>query len=196
MGWLLSLRRLGLGAAVSVAALAGSACAPPMSMRPIGGLPPTRNAEVGAALAGVGPRPYAIESWQAVGQAWASTRLSRRVDVSAITAFDDSGFALGGALRYAFVDGSRVWFGAEAEAGYLWVAAVLPASLRIAGEFRVYTAPRLGNWGSEWTPGIPLGLSIPLYDGFVLRAEGQVSWADFQYYNRRLLAAGAIVYQW
>ena len=167
-----------------------------MCMRPIGGLPPTRNAEIGAAFAGVGPRPYAEESWQAVGQAWASTRISRKVDVSAITAFDTSGFALGGAARIAFVQGSRVWLGAEAEAGWLWTAAVLHASLRIVGELRVYTAPRFGNWGSDWTPGIPLGLSVPIYDGFVLRAEGQVSWADFKYYNRCVLAAGALVYQW
>ena len=179
-----------------VAVTAAFGCAPPMSMRPIGGLPLTRNREVGAAFAGVGPRRYAEESWQGVGQAWASTRVSRAIDLSAITAFDTSGFALGAAARFAFVRGSRVWLGAEAEAGWLWTAAVLHVSLKIAGELRVYAAPRLGNWGADWTPGIPLGLSIPIYDGFVVRAEGQISWADFKYYNRRLLAAGAVVYQW
>src|SRR3954466_613391 len=171
-------------------------CAPPMCMRPVGGLPLTRNAEVGAAFAGVGPRPYAEESWQGVGQAWGTMRVSPAVDLSAITAFDPSGFALGGAVKVAFVRGSRVWLGAEAEAGWAWAAAVLHASLRIVGELRIYTAPRFGNWGTEWTPGIPLGVSVPIYDGFVLRAEGQVSCADFKYCNRRVLAAGAVVYQW
>jgi hypothetical protein len=167
-----------------------------MSLRPIGVLPEGRNQEVGAALAGVGPRPYVIENWQAVGQVWGTKRISRVIDVSAITAFDDSGLALGAAVKFAYVSGSRVWLGAEAEAGAVWAAIALPASLRIAGEFRVYTAPRLGNWGSNLTPGIPIGVNIPIYQGFVLRAEGQVSWADFKYYNRRVLAAGALVYQW
>lgn len=171
-------------------------CAPPMSLRPIGALPPTRNAEVGAAFAGVGPRPYAEESWQGVGQAWGTLRVNEKLDLSAVTAFDTSGAALGGAAKVAFVQGSRVSLGAEAELGYLWVAAALHASLRIFDEVRVYTAPRFGNWGSEWTPGIPVGVSVPIYGGFVLRAEGQVSWADFKYYNRRFLAAGAVVYQW
>jgi hypothetical protein len=177
-------------------ALAAIGCAPPMSMRPLGALPLTRNAELGAAFVGVGPRPYAEESWQGVGQAWGSTRVSDAVDLSAITAFDPSGFALGASAKVAFVRGSRVWLGAEAEAGWLWTAAVLHASLRIVGELRLYTAPRFGNWGSDWTPGIPVGLSIPIYDGFVLRAEGQVNWADFKYYNRRVLAAAGLVYQW
>jgi hypothetical protein len=191
-----SERTRGLRVSAMLTMIAAAGCAPPMSLRPIGGLPLTRDREVGAALAGVGPRPYAQESWQAVGQVWGSMHLTEKLDVSAISAFDTSGLALGGSARYAFVQGSRVWLGAEAEAGYLWVAAVLHASLRIAGEFRVYTAPRFGNWGSEWTPGIPLGVSVPIYGGFVLRAEGQVSWADFKYYNRRVLVAGGLVYQW
>jgi hypothetical protein len=30
----------------------------------------------------------------------------------------------------------------------------------------------------------------------VLRAEGQINWAAFKYYNRRVLAAAGIVFQW
>lgn len=188
--------RLNIVCVAFAAAMIALGCAPPMSMRPIGGLPLDRNAEVGAAFVRVGARPYVAESWQAVGQAWGTLRVSPAVDLSAVTAFDNTGFALGGAAKVAFVRGSRVWLGAEGELGWAWVAAALPVSLRIVGELRVYTAPRFGNWGSKWTPGIPVGVSVPIYEGFVLRAEGQVSWADFKYYNRRVLAAGAIVYQW
>ena len=170
--------------------------APLASLRPIGALTPERRVEVGAAYTGVGPRPYAEESWQSAGQAWTSLRLGRVVDLSAVTAFDASGFALGGAAKFAFVRGSRVWLGAEAEAGWLWAAAVLHASLRIADQLLVYTAPRLGNYGKDLTPGIPVGVNVPIYGGLVLRAEGQVNWAKFKYYNRRVLAAGGLAYQW
>jgi hypothetical protein len=188
--------RLGIVCVALAAASLAIGCAPPMSLRPIGGLPLDRNAEVGAAFVRVGARPYVEESWQGVGQAWGSLRVSPALDLSAVTAFDNSGFAFGAAAKLAYVRGSRVWLGVEGEAGWAWAALALPASLRIVGELRVYTAPRIGNWGSEWTPGIPVGVSVPIYGGFVLRAEGQVSWADFKYYNRRFLAAGAVVFQW
>jgi hypothetical protein len=170
-------------------------CAPPATLRPIGGLPPDRRAEVGAAFAGVGPRPYAVEPWRGVGQAWGTLRITRALDLSAITAFDTSAFALGGAARLSFLQSSRVALGVEAEGGWLWTALALPLSLRIVDELRIYTAPRIGTFGSYWTPGVPLGVSIPVASGFVLRAEGQLSWADFKYYNRRVLAAAALVYQ-
>jgi hypothetical protein len=175
--------------------LMAAACAPPASLRPLGGLPETRNMEVGGAFAGVSPRPYATESWHYVGQAWTTLRLTQALDVSAITAFDTSGFALGGAAQLAFFRSSHLRLGGEVELGWLWAALALPVSVRLFDELRIYTAPRLGNWGGYWAPGIPVGLSVPLYAGFVLRAEVQMSWADFAYYNRRVIGAGALVYQ-
>ncbi len=176
--------------------LLAAGCAPPAMLRPLASLPEGRNAEVGGAFAAVSPRPYATEAWHYVGQAWGSFRLTRALDLSAITAFDSSGFALGGALRLEAFHSSHLSLGPEVEGGWLWGAFAVHASLRLVDELRVYTAPRIGNWGGAWTPGVPVGLSVPLYGGFQLRGEGQLSWADFKYYNRRFIGAGALVYQW
>ncbi|MFI5309045.1 MAG: hypothetical protein ACHQ53_16945 [Polyangiales bacterium] len=63
-------------------------CAPPATLRPIGGLPEGRNWEVGGAFAGVSPRPYVTENWHYVGQAWTTARLTSALNLSAVTAFD------------------------------------------------------------------------------------------------------------
>jgi len=172
-----------------------TACAPPANLRPLGGLPEGRSLEVGGAFAGVSPRPYVNERWRYVGQAWTTGRVTKALNLSAVTAFDTSGFALGGAAQLECFHSSHLSLGGEVEAGYLWAGLSLQASVRLVGELRIYTAPRIGNWGGYWAPGIPLGVSIPLPEHFVLRGEAQMSWADFNYYNRRTLFAGALVYQ-
>ena len=76
------------------------------------------------------------------------------------------------------------------------VPASVPLALRIIDQTWLYSAPKLGNWGPEITPFVPLGLTVRIVDGFSLRCEGQLSWADWKYYNRRLhLGLGGAI-QW
>ena len=46
------------------------------------------------------------------------------------------------------------------------------------------------------TPFLPLGVSAQILETLSLRAEGQVSWADFKYYNRRVHWGLAVAHQW
>ena len=78
----------------------------------------------------------------------------------------------------------------------LWGAGSLGVAVRTLGNNWIYAAPRLGNIGFDWAFGIPAGVSVDLTHGFVLRAEAQLSWADFVYYNRRLHLASGLAYQW
>jgi len=176
--------------------LLANGCAPLASLRPLAGLGRDRDAEAGAAMSAVGPRPYADEPWQGAVQLWGSLRATKALELSAVTAFDTQAFALGGAARLAFLQQERFALGGEVELGWLWGALALHASLRIADEWRLYTAPRIGNWGDDWAPGVPVGLNAPLFSGLALRVEGQVSWAGFKYYNRRVLLAAGLAYQW
>lgn len=176
--------------------LVAGGCAPLATLRPLAGLGRDRDAEVGAAMTAVGPRPYVDEPWRGAAQLWGSLRATKALELSAVTAFDTEAFALGGAARLAFVQSDRVALGGEVELGWLWGALALHASLRIADEWRLYTAPRIGNWGDDWAPGIPVGLNAPLFGGLALRVEGQVNWAAFEYYNRRVLGGAGLAYQW
>ena len=61
--------------------------------------------------------------------------------------------------------------------------------------FWLYTAPRLGNQGVYATPAFPLGLSVRLFGGAVLRAEASLSYADFLAYQRRTHLGLGAAYQ-
>lgn len=157
---------------------------------------PDRSLELGVGVARVSPRPYVEESSADVGQAWVTGELSRnRVALSAITAFDSDALAVGGALRVNAIYTDRFSGGFEGEIGYLWGGFSVPMAVRLFDQTHVYTAPHLFNWGIDLAFGIPVGLSVRVYDGFVLRAEWQRSWQDFKYYNRREHLGVAAAYQ-
>ena len=170
-------------------------CSPIANLRPASGLMPGKKLEVGAGAAALRPRPYVTEDWEEAGQVWVTGNTSSLITLSAIGAFDSDAVAAGGALRVNLVRESRVAFGVEGELGYAWAALSLPVALRLFDESFIYSAPRLGTWSSDPIFGVPLGLSLRVYEGFLLRAEAQVSWQNFQYFNRRTHFAGAAVYQ-
>jgi hypothetical protein len=181
------------GIAACAALLFG--CAPLATLRPASGIPSEHHAEAGAALVRLSARPYVDESAAYTGQIWFSVERSRRLTLSGVTAFDRNAVASGFAARWNAVRSSRFAFGPEAEFGYAWAAGSLGLALRTVGENWIYAAPRLGNIGFDWAPAIPAGVSIDLTHGVALRAEAQLSWAEFKYYNRRLHLASGIAYQ-
>lgn len=155
-----------------------------------------RPRELGIAFSSVGARPYVEETAQLVGQAWWMLRLDERWAFTTLAAFDSSAAAVGAALRYQLASGSRAALAAEVEGGVAWAALGVPATLRLWRGGALYTAPRLGTWGSELTPFVPLGISAQIARSVALRAEAELSWADFRYYNRRLHWGLAIAHQW
>ncbi|MEZ4222796.1 MAG: hypothetical protein R3B13_17780 [Polyangiaceae bacterium] len=166
--------------------LSCNACGPIASFRPASGLMPERRLEVGAGIAGVTPRPYVDEPSASAGQLWLSGELDdHRVALSAITPFDDDAIGVGGAMRINALRTDRVFAGVEGEVGYLWFGLSLPLAVRVVDQSHLYATPRLFNWGRDLAFGVPLGLSLRVYEGYVLRAEWQRSWQDFKYYNRR-----------
>lgn len=177
-----------------VACLCG--CAPLAVLRPASGIPAPRNAELGAALVRFSARPYVEESAAYTGQVWFSFEPSRHFTLSALTAFDENAAAAGFAARWNALRTGRVAVGPEAEFGYAWGAGSLGLALRTVGENWIYLAPRIGNLGFDWAPALPAGVSVDLTHGIALRAEAQLSWADFKYYNRRLHLAAGLAYQW
>jgi hypothetical protein len=172
-------------------------CAPLASMRPAGELAGNdRSWEVGGAAIEFGPRPYVIESWQTVGQVWGTARLSSSIEVSAMATFDDSAAAAGGALRWTPVRLGPLAAGVEGEIGYSWAALSLPLGVKVVRPLWLYAAPRLGTQGIHLTPGVPVGISVETLPGLMLRGEAQLSWQEFQAYQRRLHLAVGLAYQW
>jgi hypothetical protein len=171
-------------------------CAPLASFRPPDALGPERQTEIGAGAVALSPRPYVDEPSALTGQLWATRKLASWLHVSAVGAFDDEALAAGLALQAVPVLTDLFAAGAEVELGYAWGAVALPMALRPSGWLSSYTAPRLGTLGDRLTPGIPGGVSVRVVDGFQLRAEVQVSWADFDAYQRRMHAGVAGVYAW
>ncbi|MFZ5895064.1 MAG: hypothetical protein ACOY0T_28650 [Myxococcota bacterium] len=169
-------------------------CAPVAMMRPPGVLEPDQRFEVGAGVARLSSRPYVDESARYTGQAWFSADVRRWLSLSGIVAFDTSAAAAGAATRWNALRTYRVTLGPELEFGYAWVAAAVPVSVRVFERNFVYAAPRVGSFGSRWTGGVPVGISVDLTHGFALRAEAQLSWQEFMYYNRRLHLAAGVAY--
>lgn len=130
-----------------------------------------------------------------MGQAWWSTKWGERWLSSVLVGFDHSALLGGWGLRANLLQ-SRVNVAAEAELGFAWGAFSIPLSVTLSQRVAAYCSPRVGNWGPEVTGFLPCGVSGELWDGFVLRGEAELSWADFQYYNRRLHLGLAVVQQW
>lgn len=155
-----------------------------------------RGSEVGLGVSRVSPRPYINEASQYLGQAWWSTKLDTDWSLSAIGAFDEGSAAGGAALRFDIASGRWAALATEVEGGLFWAAFSVPMSFRVWRSNVLYTAPRLGTWGPEITPFIPLGASVQIAETLALRAEAELSWAGFEYYNRRLHGGLAIAHQW
>jgi hypothetical protein len=188
----LVLRRLPLGFLVACTA----ACGPIANFRPASGLMPDRSLEVGTGVARVSPRPYVDEEPATAGQVWVTGEVGdHRMALSAVSAFDDDAIGVGGALRVNAIRADRFAGGVEAELGYGWFSLSLPMALRLVDQSFFYVGPRLFNWSLDPGFGIPVGLSVRVYDGFILRAEWQRSWQGFKYYNRRDHLGAAAAYQ-
>jgi hypothetical protein len=171
-------------------------CSPVATFRPASGLMPGRRVEVGVGAAVVSPRPFVEEPARATGQVWVTTDAADDVSVTAVSAFDSNALAFGGALRWRYVRTDRVAGGLEGELGYAWAALSVPLALRAVEETWLYTSPRVGTWGTDLIGGLPAGVSVHIIDGFMLRGEVQVSWQDFQRFNRRTHGGIAAAYQW
>jgi hypothetical protein len=176
--------------------VSAAACAPSQGFRAAGMLDGERPRELGIAFSSVEARPYVEETAQYLGQVWWTLRVDERWALTTLAAFDSSAAAAGAALRFDVVSGQRAALAVEVEGGVAWAGVGMPATLRIWRGAALYTAPRLGTWGSDITPFIPLGVSVPIARSLALRAEAELSWADFRYYNRRLHWGFAVVHQW
>lgn len=179
----------------TLTAVLGVSCAPAATFRPASALQGEQSIEMGAGAVVVTPRPYVQERYHGAGEVWVTGRVAPWLHLSGIGAFDPDAVAVGGAATSIPLRFDRFAGGVEVEAGYAWVAGALPLAVRVVDGVWLYTSPRLGTWGDALTPGIPVGVSIDLGPHFILRAEGQVSWADFKYYNRRFHGGLAAAYQ-
>jgi len=191
--------RARIGAAIGAAALGAGelGCAPSQSFRPASPVGAEPAHEVGLALSNVEARPYVAESTQRIGQGWWTTTLNDRWSLSAVAAFDTSALLGGAALRLSVARSRRVALAAELELGLFYAGVSVPAALRLwPPGSALYCAPRLGNWGPDITLFLPCGVSLAVSRAFSIRAEGQVSWAEFQYYNRRVHWGIAVAHQW
>lgn len=176
-------------------ALLALGCSPVMGFRPASGLMPDRRLEAGLGVAEVEPRPYVTEPKARAGQAWLTGNLGRSWSLSGISAFDDDAVAAGAALRVTPLRFDRFAAGVEQELGYAWFAWSTPMALRLVDQTWLYTGPRLGTWGIDMSFFLPVGLSVRVIDGLMLRAEWQRSWQDYKYYNRRDHYGLAIAHQ-
>lgn len=149
---------------------------------------------MGVAFSRVGRRAYVSEAARPMAQGWWSTRWGETWLSSVLFGFDQSAVLGGWALRKDLVQ-SRLSASAEAELGVLWGALSVPVSLRF-DRVEPYCAPRIGTWGPDLTGFLPCGLSLGPWQGFSLRGEAELSWADFAYYNRRLHLGIAVAQQW
>lgn len=181
--------------ATAALGLALYGCGPLASFRPASGLMPDRRIEAGLGISEVTARPYVNESSASAGQAWLSGNVGKRFALTGIAAFDDDAAALGGAARFTPLKLDRVVAGFEQELGFAWFAVSTPVAVRLVDQTWLYTAPRFGTWGVDLSFGIPVGVSVRVYDGLMLRAEWQRSWQDFKYYNRRDHYGLAIAHQ-
>lgn len=172
-----------------------TACTPIAGFRPASGLLPDRHLEIGGGAAIIGPRPFVEEPARATGQLWTTGRISRHVTVSGIGAFDTSAVAVGGAIRWDYLRVDRVATGVEVEGGFAWVGGSVPFALRLFDETWLYTAPRIGTRSYDWAVELPLGLSVRVVSGWMVRAEYRISWVELDPFTRRHHAGLALAYQ-
>lgn len=171
-------------------------CAPVQSFRPADGLLDGKTGEIGGGGAVIGPRPYVEERAHGVGQLWISKKVDKRVTLTGIGAFDAAAAALGGGLRFDLWKNRRAAVAVEGELGFAWGALLLPASVRLVGDARLYTGPRLGSRGINWAVDLPIGISAPLSGSWMLRAEYSSSWVELRNYQQRHLLGMALSYQY
>jgi hypothetical protein len=175
--------------------LHGVACAPSQSFRPARLVGEDAH-EVGIALSNIEARPYVVEPTQRVGQGWWATPLNEHWSLAIAAAFDASAVVGGAGLRFSIARSRRVALAVELELGLFYAGVSIPAALGLWPGGALYCSPRLGNWGPDVTPFLPCGLAVEIIDGFSVRAEGQLSWAEFQYYNRRAHWGFAVAHHW
>jgi len=172
------------------------ACAPAGSLRPPPSPAPGNTVELGSGVVAQVPRSWVDEPWRAAVQMWGGGHISDRVELATIVMLDDLGIASGIALRWLPVETDRLTAGLELQVGWLWIAVAVPVSARLFGQTRLYTAPRIGTFGAEWTPALPLGVSLGFPRNVDLRLEGQVSWPGFHASGRRAHLSAAAAHQW
>jgi hypothetical protein len=180
------------------------ACAPMAEMRPGNGMMVDRTYEAGAGAVNVSPRPYVTEDSTTTGLAWFSGNPSQKFTITGISTFDYSTneegnkkFHITGGLagRWNALRYDRFGGGVEAQAGWGWGALVLPVAVRLFDQTWLYASPRFGTINRYLSYGTPIGLSVRVWDGLMVRGEWQISWEDFKYYNRRQHFAAGIAYQ-
>lgn len=171
-------------------------CAPVQGFRPADGLMDGKTGEVGVGGSIIGPRPYVEEKAQGVGQVWVSKKVKKRITLTGMGAFDVAAAALGGGLRVDVVRTSRVAASVEGELGFAWGAVLVPASVRLIGQARLYTGPRFGSRGTNSAVDVPVGLSVPIQGSWVMRAEYASSWVELRNYEHRHMLGMAISYQY
>lgn len=167
-------------------------CAPSADLRPPPQLGTNRDAFAGAGLVAQVPRGWVDEPWRVSSQMWGGGELGSRLELATLVAFDDRGASAGVALRWTALEADRAALALELSAGWLWVAVSVPVSLRLFGSTRAYAAPRLGTWGAEWTPALPVGVSLGFPEDLSLRLEAQWSWPGLVPEGRRLHLAGGV----
>lgn len=156
---------------------------------------PGRSLEVGAGAAMVTKRPYVNEPARGAGQLWVTGEPTRWLALSGITVFDTGAAGVGGALRVNYLRTHDFVAGVEGEAGFAWLGASLPVSVRLFDQTWIYGGPRIANWGIDPVVGFTGGVSARIKGGFILRAETQASWQKFKYYNFRQHFGLAAAYQ-
>jgi hypothetical protein len=171
-------------------------CAPVQSFRPADGLMDGKTGEIGGGGAVIGPRPYVDERAHGVGQLWISKKVDKRVTLTGMGAFDVAAAALGGGLRVDVWRNRRAAVAVEGELGFAWGALLLPASVRLIGDARLYTGPRLGSRGINWAVDLPIGMSVPINRSWVVRAEYSSSWVEVKSYQHRHMMGMALSYQY
>jgi len=180
-------------------AVFGTSCSAPLAdLRPPCALVhDDRTFEVGGGGVMVTAPPYVMDqSSHGEGQLWFTGRVVPWLSLSGVGAFDTHYAAAGGAALARYVTTDRFIAGVGIEGGFAWYGGSLSAAGRLFDDTWIYTAPRLSDWGIFLTPAIPVGITTRIVGGLGLRAEAQVSWEDFKYYNRRFHLAGAAVYAW
>jgi hypothetical protein len=188
-----SLRALPLLAPFGLALLGG--CAPLATLRPASGLAPGRSLETGMGVVTLGPRPYVDEETTTVGQLWVTGEPKRWLALSGILGYDAQAFAAGGAVRWNTFRSSRFAAGVEGELGFAWAGSSLNFAVSPLDNQWLYVGPRISTIGFDWELGIPVGVSVDLGRGMIVRAEAQLSWAELMYYNQRQHLALALVHQ-
>ncbi len=177
-------RALGLVVWVSAAG-----CAPIAGLRPLSRPLRAGDTTLGIGAARVGPRPFVDEPSAAVAQAWATRALSGAARVSIITALDADAFAGGVALAVVPFQRAGASAGLELELGYAWAAVSVPLAARVTPDLWLYSGPRLGTWGTDALPSVPLGLDVRLSPRASALAEVGLSWQDFDPNARRTTIA-------